>query len=84
LVKKPGRERVAQSKSGSKPVPQSMASVYFTNRPTRVPVFAREELKAGAPLPTPSIVTEYSSTTLVPASARAAHIDTDGNLIIEL
>ncbi len=84
LVEKLKRERVVQSTRGSTPVPQALASVYFTNRPARVPVFAREELKAGARLQTPCIVTEYSSTTLVPESARAARIDEQGNLVIEL
>jgi N-methylhydantoinase A len=84
LVEKPSRERVAQHTRVSKSAPQATASVYFTTRPSRVAVFAREELAAGARLQTPCIVTEYSSTTLVPASARAARIDAHGNLIIEL
>jgi N-methylhydantoinase A len=84
LVEKLKHERVARSARGAAPVPQTKASVYFKTRPTRVAVYAREELKAGAQLQTPCIVTEYSSTTLVPESARAARIDTHGNLIIEL
>jgi N-methylhydantoinase A len=84
LVEKLKRERIAQSASSTKPAPQAIASVYFTNRPARVAVFAREELKAGTRLPTPCIVTEYSSTTLVPDSARAARLDEHANLIIEL
>jgi N-methylhydantoinase A len=87
LVDKLGRERVAHSKKGTRgsaSQPQATALVYFTTKPTRVAVYRREELGAGARLETPCIVTEYSSTTLVPASARAARIDTHGNLIIEL
>jgi N-methylhydantoinase A len=85
LVEKPKRERLAaQGTRGATPAPKSIASVYFTTRPARVGVYVREELKAGARLPTPCIVTEYSSTTLIPASARAARIDEHGNLIIEL
>jgi N-methylhydantoinase A len=84
LVEKLQPERIARSTRNAKFAPQSYASVYFKTRPTRVAVYAREELRAGAQLPTPCIVTEYSSTTLVPASARAARIDPHGNLIIEL
>jgi N-methylhydantoinase A len=84
LVEKLKRERVAQNTTGSKVAPQSTASVYFKTGASRVPVYAREELKAGARLPVPCIVTEYSSTTLVPESARAARIDEQGNLVIEL
>jgi N-methylhydantoinase A len=84
LVEKPGRERIARSASRSRFARQADASVYFTTKPSRVAVYAREELGAGARLQTPCIVTEYSSTTLVPASARAARIDEHGNLIIEL
>jgi N-methylhydantoinase A len=83
LVEKPARERVARRTRVSAPAPQATASVYFTNRPTRVAVFAREELEAGAQLQTPCIVTEYSSTTLVPETARA-YVDRASNLIIEL
>ena len=46
-------------------------------------VYRREELPAGARLQSPCVVTEYSSTTLVPAGTRAS-ADKLGNLIIEL
>jgi N-methylhydantoinase A len=84
LVEKLKRERVARSTRSSTSAPQATASVYFTASPSRVAVYQREELAAGARLQTPCIVTEYSSTTLVPESAREARIDTQGNLIIEL
>ncbi|HEX8423876.1 MAG TPA: hydantoinase/oxoprolinase family protein [Pyrinomonadaceae bacterium] len=77
-------ERVAQSTKNFRLAPKSHAAVYFKTRPARVAVYAREELSGGAQLQTPCIVTEYSSTTLVPQSARIARIDTHGNLIIEL
>ena len=44
---------------------------------------SREELTAGARLKSPCVVTEYSSTTLVPAGSQAS-VDRLGNLIIEL
>jgi N-methylhydantoinase A len=88
LVEKLKRERFAQSMSGTRGTriiaPHASALVYFTAKPERVHVYVREELRAGARLlRTPCIVTEYSSTTLVPKEARA-RIDVHGNLIIEL
>jgi N-methylhydantoinase A len=63
--------------------PHGFAQVHFDARPVRAAVYAREELPAGARLRTPCVVTEYSSTTLVPAEARA-RVDERGNLIVEL
>jgi N-methylhydantoinase A len=45
-------------------------------------VYKREDLRAGAKLKTPCIVTEYSATTLIPADCKA-RIDDFGNLLIE-
>jgi len=86
LVEQLRRERIARSANNSAAfaAPERSALVYFTNRPARAAVYAREELKAGARLRVPCIVTEYSSTTLVPAGVRAARTDEHGNLIIEL
>ncbi|HEV7904661.1 MAG TPA: hydantoinase/oxoprolinase family protein, partial [Pyrinomonadaceae bacterium] len=53
LLEKPARERIARSTRVATPAPQATAAVYFTTRPTRVAVFAREELEAGARLQTP-------------------------------
>jgi N-methylhydantoinase A len=63
--------------------PQHYATAYLSNGRTRAAIYARGELKAGASLHTPCIVTEYSATTLIPADARA-FVDADDNLIIEL
>ena len=46
-------------------------------------LYRREELRAGAKLVTPCIVTEYSATTLIDADCKA-RIDDFGNLIIDL
>ncbi|HEX5873639.1 MAG TPA: hydantoinase/oxoprolinase family protein [Pyrinomonadaceae bacterium] len=46
-------------------------------------LYRREELRAGAKLQTPCIVTEYSATTLIDADCKA-RIDDFGNLIIDL
>jgi N-methylhydantoinase A len=72
-----------RTRSGVTLTPSHVAEVYFTNKPARVAVYAREELAPGARLKTPCVVTEYSATTLVPDAARA-HIDAHGNLLVEL
>ena len=51
-------------------------------RPVAI-VYKRDELRAGAKLKTPCIVTEYSATTLIPDGTRA-RVDEFGNLIISL
>ncbi len=76
-------ERLTASDAQTKPTPQRFAPVYFTNTRTRTAIYARAELAPSARLNSPCIVTEYSSTTLIPAHARA-DVDTHGNLIIEL
>jgi N-methylhydantoinase A len=63
--------------------PHSRAVVHFDRGALQVAVYRRDGLAAGARLETPCIVTEYSSTTLVPEGARA-RVDGGGNLIIEL
>jgi N-methylhydantoinase A len=73
----------SRAKSRSPLAPHSFASVHFDANPARAGVYAREELPAGARLRGPCVVTEYSSTTLVPAGARA-RVDGRGNLIVEL
>ncbi|MFL6257434.1 MAG: hydantoinase/oxoprolinase family protein [Pyrinomonadaceae bacterium] len=63
--------------------PSHTARVHFDEGARDVAVYRREELHAGARLKSPCVVTEYSSTTLVPAGTRA-FVDRLGNLIIEL
>ena len=57
------------------------AKVCFTARAIEIPVYSRDELKAGMRLNGPAVVTEYSSTTLIPPGRR---VETDPwlNLII--
>ncbi len=55
--------------------------VFLTERASRVPVYLRDELRAGANFNGPAIVTEYSSTTLIPAG-RIVAVDAWLNLII--
>ncbi|MBV8857167.1 MAG: hydantoinase/oxoprolinase family protein [Acidobacteria bacterium] len=63
--------------------PHRTARVHFEGGAREVAVYRREELPAGARLKSPCVVTEYSSTTLVPADSHA-FMDKLGNLIIEL
>jgi N-methylhydantoinase A len=50
---------------------------------SNVAVYSRDELQPGVRLRTPCIVTEYSSTTLIPTSA-ALQVDAFGNLILNV
>jgi N-methylhydantoinase A len=63
--------------------PHGVACVHFEERAGAAAVYRREELRAGARLRVPCVVTEYSATTLVPAGARCT-TDAGGNLVIEL
>jgi N-methylhydantoinase A len=73
--------RARQSRSNV--APHATARVHFDEGERETAVYRRETLGAGSRLRTPCVVTEYSSTTLVPAYARAS-TDARGNLIIEL
>ena len=55
---------------------------YVDGKKRRVAVYRRAELTPGARLRAPCIVTEYSSTTLIPQDANA-ELDGYGNLIIQ-
>jgi N-methylhydantoinase A len=61
--------------------PQTFVETYFDRSKVNAAVYRREQLRAGARLHTPCIVTEYSATTLVPDGCRA-EVDGHGNLII--
>jgi len=76
---RPRRSAPARGAAG----PHGKARVHFDEGAREVAVYRREELHAGARLKSPCVVTEYSSTTLVPAWARAA-LDARGNLVVEL
>jgi N-methylhydantoinase A len=56
---------------------------YFEGRKLRTAIYKRDSLKAGMQLDAPCIVTEYSSTTLIPPGARA-EVDDFGNIIIQV
>jgi N-methylhydantoinase A len=63
------------------PKPLNQARVYLSERPTKVPVYSRDDLLAGARIDGPAIITEYSSTTLIPPRFKV-EVDPWANLVI--
>jgi N-methylhydantoinase A len=63
--------------------PQALVETVLEGKRMRVGLYARDELSAEMILQSPCIVTEYSSTTLIP-SAASAKVDSYGNLIISV
>lgn len=57
-------------------------NVWFGNRFYRTPLFERERLRPGTRLEGPAVVTEYSSTTVVPPGYRC-RVDSDMNLVLK-
>jgi len=71
-------------RSSSKPrkvAPRHTTDVYLTERAEHVPVYARDDFNAGLKLRGPAIITEYSSTTLIPAG-RTVAVDEWLNLVV--
>ncbi|HLH08950.1 MAG TPA: hydantoinase/oxoprolinase family protein [Terriglobales bacterium] len=56
--------------------------VWLEGKPVGTPIYHRESLPLGRWYPGPTVITEYSATTLVPVSMRFK-VDAVGNLIIE-
>ena len=77
LVEKLGLTKIARGKVKS----LRRVKAHLDGRSVEVALYNRDELRAGAKLQTPCIVTEYSATTLIPAAAKA-HVDEFGNLLI--
>ena len=61
----------------------STSPVYMSKRALPVPVYARDELTVGTKFAGPAIITEYSSTTLVPPGHRV-EVDPWLNVVIEI
>jgi N-methylhydantoinase A len=80
LTDKPRLARSPVSKR-RKARPAFITRAYLGERATRVPVYDRGSLEAGAAFRGPAIITEYSSTTLVPFN-RTVEVDAWLNLII--
>lgn len=76
------RKRTAsRRKRSAKPV--RTVNAYLSGKKLKLAVYQRDALPTGAQVHTPCIVTEYSSTTLIPFGTRA-RVDGYGNLIITL
>ncbi len=83
LVEKLPRERARRCVEGETQArPRGRAHVHFAEGRRAAALYAREDLREGERLASPCVVTEYSSTTLVPPGARA-YVDARGNLIVE-
>jgi N-methylhydantoinase A len=63
--------------------PAKFVTAYLDGKKLSVGVYSRDELSTGVQLRAPCIVTEYSSTTLIPPGARG-EVDGYGNLIIQV
>lgn len=65
-----------------KAAPLRVARVWLGERASRVGVYERGELKPGATIDGPAIITEYGSTTLLPVGWTAL-VDRWGNLVLD-
>ena len=83
VVEKLGQTRLRAARGKVFAGPDEQVETFFDGKRIRAGVYHRDELSAKAKLRPPCIVTEYSSTTLIPSGARA-HVDDYGNLIIDL
>jgi N-methylhydantoinase A len=57
------------------------APVFFSGKPLRAAVYARDELRIGKEYSGPAVMTEYSATTVVPPQM-SFRLDRTGNLLI--
>ncbi len=81
VVTKLKQSRLRASSQGDGP--PRYREAFIAGQRVRAAVYDRDELQAGARLRGPCILTEYSSTTLIPKDAKAS-VDVYGNLIISL
>jgi N-methylhydantoinase A len=81
LTQKPRIKRQPVGKS-VRPSATRSERVYMNDGAARIPVYSRSRLTAGTRLKGPAIITEYSSTTLIPWNFRI-EVDPWLNLVIE-
>ncbi|MGB7923199.1 MAG: hydantoinase/oxoprolinase family protein [Pyrinomonadaceae bacterium] len=82
IVNELKKERAAHvTRKGAFAKPHDHADIYLTGGKTRAAIYRRDDLPSGARLRSPCIVTEYSSTTIIPPGAKAS-IDSHGNITI--
>lgn len=82
VTQKPRIKRQRRSKPGRVEA-SHIERVYLNERAARVPVYARDTLNAGTTLDGPAIITEYSSTTLIPRRFKV-EVDPWLNLVVEV
>jgi N-methylhydantoinase A len=82
LVEKLAQRRASASRKKNYAKPVKFVTAYLDGKKLSLAVYQRDELAVGAQLRAPCIVTEYSSTTLIPLGANA-EVDGHGNLIIQ-
>jgi N-methylhydantoinase A len=63
--------------------PLKYVAAHFDGKRTNTSLYERKDLRAGSRLSGPAIVTEYSSTTLIPRGTSVL-VDKSGNLIIQV
>ncbi len=83
IVEKPARKRGAVAGRKGYAKPGRHVSAYMDGKKMSVAVYERDDLPVGTRLRSPCIVTEYSSTTLIPPGTKA-ELDGYGNLIIQV
>jgi N-methylhydantoinase A len=83
LVEKLSQQRIGSSHKKKVSKPERLAQAYIDEKKLNVAVYDRNHLSPGEQLRVPCIVTEYSSTTLIP-SGTSAKVDGYGNLIIQV
>ncbi|HEV7798078.1 MAG TPA: hydantoinase/oxoprolinase family protein [Pyrinomonadaceae bacterium] len=83
IVEKLPQRRLNASRGKQDSKPARNVSAYLNGKDWSVAVYHRVDLPVGVRLRTPCIVTEYSSTTLIPADT-PAEVDGYGNLIIQV
>jgi N-methylhydantoinase A len=82
VTRKPGLKRYVSARKHRASTTHK-TRVYFTERPARVPVYPRDDLSVGSRIDGPAIITEYSSTTLIPPRA-IVEVDPWLNLVITM
>jgi N-methylhydantoinase A len=77
------KPRLRRTLAGHRVAPKAAynTKVFLSERASRVPVYLRDHLQAGMQFKGPAIITEYSSTTLIPAGRNIA-VDAWLNLLI--
>lgn len=83
MVEKLAEQKPSASHSKGFSKPLRTVDAYLGRKKLKLAVYHRDDLAAGLRLRTPCIVTEYSSTTLIPPNA-IVEVDGYGNLIIQV